>query len=67
MGEKTAIKLLRIANEIAEVNSSSTCEVLGNEKVLAKVPKDAKEDWASMSETLSQIHEVAQIPPLQLS
>jgi len=59
IGEKTAIKLLKIANEIAEGNSSSICKVLGDEKVLSKVPKDAKEDWLSMSETMSQIHEVA--------
>jgi DNA helicase-2/ATP-dependent DNA helicase PcrA len=59
VGEKTAIKLLRIANEIAEGKSSSICEVLGDEKVLGKVPKDAKEDWESMAETMSQIHEVA--------
>ncbi len=59
VGEKTAIKLLKLADKIALEKSSSICEVLGDEKVLNKVPKDAKEDWESMSETLSQIHEVA--------
>jgi len=35
------------------------CEALGNEKVLQKVPKDAKEDWESMCETLVEINKVA--------
>ena len=38
---------------------SSICTVLGDEEIIKKVPKDAKEDWESMAETLSQIHEVA--------
>ena len=39
--------------------SISVCESLGNEKVLQKVPKDAKEDWESLCETLVEIHKVA--------
>ena len=59
VGEKTAIKLLKIAQKLAQDKSTSVCEVLGEVQVLNKVPKDAKDDWASMSETLLQIHEVA--------
>ena len=59
VGEKTAIKLLKIANSIGQEKSSSICRVLHDEKVLSKVPKDAKDDWLSMAETLAQIDEVA--------
>ena len=59
VGEKTAIKLLKIATSLSHENSLSICQVLHDEKVLSKVPKDAKDDWLSMAETLAQIDEVA--------
>ena len=59
VGEKTAIKLLKIASSIATENKKSLCQTLGDEKVLAKVPKDAIDDWKDMSDTLSHVHEVA--------
>ncbi len=59
VGEKTAIKLLQLANSIGLENSTSVCEVLGDIKVLNKVPKDAKEDWESMAETLAHINKTA--------
>lgn len=59
VGEKTAIKLLKLANGLAKDLSTSVCEVLGHEKVIQKVPKDAKEDWESMAETLIEIYKVA--------
>jgi len=59
VGEKTAIKLLKIASSIATDNMQSLCQTLGDEKVLAKVPKDAIDDWKDMSDTLSHVHEVA--------
>lgn len=59
VGEKTAIRLLKQANGLAKDLSISVCEALGNEKVLQKVPKDAKEDWESLCETLVEIHKVA--------
>ena len=59
VGEKTAIKLLKIASSIATENKKSLCQALGDEKVLAKVPKDAIDDWKDMSDTLSHVHEVA--------
>ena len=59
VGEKTAIKLLKFAGSISKEKSSPICTVLGDEEIIKKVPKDAKEDWESMAETLSQIHEVA--------
>ena len=59
VGEKTAIKLLKFAGSISKEKSSPICRVLGDEEIIKKVPKDAKEDWESMAETLSQIHEVA--------
>ncbi|MEK9784006.1 MAG: ATP-dependent helicase, partial [Opitutales bacterium] len=59
VGEKTAIKLLKLANGLAKDLSTSVCEVLGHEKVIQKVPKDAKEDWESMSKTLIEIYKVA--------
>ncbi len=59
VGEKTAIKLLKIATSLSHEKSSSICRVLQDEKVLTKVPKDAKDDWLSMAETLAQIDEVA--------
>ena len=59
VGEKTAIRLLKLANGLAKDMSISVCEALGNEKVLQKVPKDAKEDWESLCETLVEIHKVA--------
>ena len=59
VGRKLQSKLLKIAQKLAQDKSTSVCEVLGEVQVLNKVPKDAKDDWASMSETLLQIHEVA--------
>ena len=59
VGEKTAIKLLKIASSIATENMKSLCQTLGDEKVLAKVPKDAIDDWKDMSDTLTHVHEVA--------
>ncbi len=59
VGEKTAIKLLQLANSIGQENSTSVFEVLGDVKVLNKVPKDAKEDWESMAETLAHINKTA--------
>jgi len=59
VGEKTAIKLLKLALTIAEEKSSPLCTILGDENLLKKVPKDAKEDWESMAETLVLIHESA--------
>ena len=59
VGEKTAIKLLKIASSIAKENKKSLCQTLGDEKVLAKVPRDAIDDWKDMSDTLSHVHEVA--------
>jgi DNA helicase-2/ATP-dependent DNA helicase PcrA len=59
VGEKTAVKLLKLALTIAEEKSSPLCTILGDEKLLNKVPKDAKEDWESMAETLVLIHEAA--------
>jgi len=59
IGEKTAIKLLKLAKTVSKEKEQPLCEVFTDEKVFAKVPADAKEDWESMSETLATIHQVA--------
>jgi DNA helicase-2/ATP-dependent DNA helicase PcrA len=59
IGEKTAIKLLKLATQVAAEKAVSICQVLGEEKVFKKVPADAKEDWESMAETLANIDIIA--------
>lgn len=59
IGEKTAIKLLKLATQIAAEKAVSICQVLGEEKLFKKVPADAKEDWESMAETLANIDIIA--------
>jgi DNA helicase-2/ATP-dependent DNA helicase PcrA len=59
IGEKTAIKLLKLATQVANEKALSICQILADEKVLKKVPTDAKEDWESMAETLANIDKVA--------
>ncbi|MDG1173151.1 MAG: ATP-dependent helicase [Opitutales bacterium] len=59
IGEKTAIKLLKLATQVANEKALSICQILADEKVLKKVPTDAKEDWESLAETLANIDKVA--------
>ena len=46
--------------------SISVCEALGNEKVLQKVPKDAKEDWSLCVKPWSKFTKLPQTHPLLL-
>ena len=55
VGEKTAAKIILLAQKHAVANQCTTVEALDSTEVLAKVPKDAKEDWKELVETLKNI------------
>ena len=59
VGEKTAAKLLTVAEKLAAEKEISLVDALGGEEVFKKVPKDAKEDWVSLIETLRNINILA--------
>ncbi len=59
IGEKTALKLLELAKKVAKDKGLGICEVLSDEKILGKVPFDAKEGWDEMSETLKELNNAA--------
>jgi len=59
VGEKTAAKLLALAEKKSLENGSSLVDSLDNDEVFKKVPKDAKEDWESLLETLRNLDVLA--------
>ena len=59
IGDKTASKLLKLAEKQAQDNQNNIFSALADPIVLAKVPADAKEDWRSMAETLQNVNILA--------
>ena len=59
IGEKTASKLLAITEKKAKEAQTTIIDSIADPIVMAKVPADAKEDWASMAETLQNINILA--------
>jgi DNA helicase-2/ATP-dependent DNA helicase PcrA len=58
VGEKTASKLLGIAEKIAVDREIKITAALSEPEVVKKVPADAKEDWVGLVETLQSIAEL---------
>jgi DNA helicase-2/ATP-dependent DNA helicase PcrA len=59
IGEKTAAKLLKLAEAKCQSPESNIFNAMMDESVLSKVPADAKEDWLSMAETLQNVNTLA--------
>ena len=55
VGEKTAGKIIDIAGKLASSKQVSIIDALESTEVVAKVPKDAKEDWSDLVDTLKNI------------
>jgi len=62
VGPKTAERLLKLAQKIAEKNQSTIFAALTEETMLAKVPRDALEDWTDLAHTLQDMHEAIGAP-----
>jgi DNA helicase-2/ATP-dependent DNA helicase PcrA len=58
VGEKTASKLLNLAEKISNEKSISLVKALSETDVIKKVPADAKEDWVGLTETLQSVAEL---------
>ena len=58
VGEKTAGKLLNIAEQISEKKSIKIINALSEDEVIKKVPNDAKEDWIGLVETLQSVDQL---------
>ena len=55
VGEKTAAKLLGLAERRTKEKGMRVTEALAESDLVAKVPADAKEDWVDLMETLRSI------------
>ncbi|MGE9295643.1 MAG: ATP-dependent helicase, partial [Puniceicoccales bacterium] len=62
VGPKTAERLLKLAQKVAEKNKSTIFSALTDDLVLAKVPKDATDDWTDMAYTMQDMHEALGAP-----
>ncbi len=58
VGDKGALKLHTLATEAARTRGVSIAEALGHPDVVAKVPKDAKDDWPKLVRSLQDMHEM---------
>ena len=58
VGEKTATKLLSLAEKVSSEKSMTLISALSKPEVLKKVPADAKEDWIGLIETLQSVSEL---------
>ncbi len=58
VGEKTAAKLLSIAEKIVGEQEIKITAALAHPDLVKKVPADAKEDWAGLVETLRSVAEL---------
>jgi len=57
VGDKGAQKLLALATEAAKTRNVKIVEALSHPDVVAKVPKDAKEDWPKLVLSLQDMYE----------
>ncbi|WP_269537751.1 ATP-dependent helicase [Cerasicoccus fimbriatus] len=62
VGPKTAERLLKLALKVADKNKSNLIEALTDETVLAKVPKDATDDWTDMAYTWQDMYDAMGSP-----
>jgi DNA helicase II / ATP-dependent DNA helicase PcrA len=59
IGEKTASKLLGMAEKTSKSKEMRVTDALSEPDLLKKVPADAKEDWDALVETLQSIDQLA--------
>ncbi len=59
VGEKTAAKLLSLAEKFSREKGLRITDALAEPELVKKVPADAKEDWAALVETLQSIDRLA--------
>ena len=59
IGEKTASKLLGMAEKISKAKEMKVTDALAETEVFKKVPTDAKDDWEALMETLQSIDSLA--------
>ena len=59
IGEKTAAKLLAIAEKAAREKGLRITDALAEEELFKKVPSDAKEDWEGLVKTLQSLDRLA--------
>lgn len=57
IGPKTSENLHKFIRAHAEKNTLNFCDALKSETVYNKVPKDAKEEWESLAETLYELNQ----------
>jgi DNA helicase-2/ATP-dependent DNA helicase PcrA len=57
VGDKGAQKLLALATEAAKTRNVKVVEALGHPDVVAKVPKDAKDEWPKLVLSLQDMYE----------
>ena len=55
VGPKTAERIHKFTLERASKLEKNFCDVLTSEEVLNKIPRDAKEEWPSLAETIKEI------------
>lgn len=58
IGPKTAEKLHALCHSHAEANSLNFCNALQSESIQKKVPKDALEEWESLTDTLVELSQL---------
>ena len=59
IGEKTSVKLHKLAEKIAGDERISIIEALAHNEMLKKIHSEAREDWESLSQTLKDVWEAA--------
>jgi DNA helicase-2/ATP-dependent DNA helicase PcrA len=59
IGEKTASKLIALAEKFSRKKEIGITEALAEPELVKKVPADAKEDWTALVETLQSIDRLA--------
>ena len=57
VGDKAAKKLYDLALDLARTRQKDMLEALGFDEVLAKVPKDSKEEWPRLTASLREVGE----------
>ena len=59
IGEKTASKLLSLSERVSNEKKINIFKAFTEIDVINKIPKDAKEDWIGLAETLQSVHQLA--------
>lgn len=66
IGTRSADRLFLLVNKIAERDRCSPIQAMSHKEVLAKIPKDACDDWTDLALTLQNIEDAMGGPALQI-